>query len=150
MKTLFRLLPGLMSVAPIIAADISSNGTWYEMISAADLVAGAGSNLRAPIDSAGGTTVLSVAAAGAWQVKARCDSGAMPAGTTIWVRRVSNGTGSGTISGGEAFVQLSATDSDFFSGSDTRSSISIQFRITGLNCSAAPGSYSSPITFSVQ
>ena len=144
MKTQF--LFALLFAGSSFAADLTSSGSWFKLLSASDLTAGAGSGLPTNLESVSGVTVLNLSAVGPWEVKARKGNG-LPNGVTLWVRRTSAGTGSGTVEGGEAFVELGSSDSSIFSGSGDRSNISIQYKVTGLSVAVAPGSYTSPIIF---
>jgi hypothetical protein len=152
MKTSLRhLFFALACAVAASAADLTSTGDWTENVNASYLVSGAGSDLPAAIQSISGTTVLSIAnAPGSWRVKARRSPGNWDGNLGVWVKRSSDGSGSGTIAGGEVFVELGATDVEIFSGSGARSSISLQFRLTGLTCGASPDTYTSSIIFTVQ
>jgi hypothetical protein len=152
MKTSLRnLLLVLSCVGVASAADLSSTGDWTENVNASHLTAGAGSNLPAAFQSVSGTTVLSIAnAPGNWRVKARRGSGNWNGNLILWVKRTSDGSGSGTISGGDTFVELGATDAEIFSGTEARGNISLQYKLTGLTSGVAPDAYTSSIIFTIQ
>jgi hypothetical protein len=152
MKTSLRnLVLALTCAGAASAADLTSTGDWIESVNASNLVSGAGSGFPGAFQSVSGTTVLSVGnAPGNWRVKARRSPGNWNGNLTIWVKRTSDGSGSGTIAGGEAFVEVGATDVEIFSGTEARSNISLQFKLTGLTCDASPDTYTSSIIFTVQ
>jgi hypothetical protein len=140
----------LAFTAAVSAADLTVTGDWFKSVTAADLIAGAGSDLPNSQESSVGATVLSInLAPGAWRVKAR-RNGLWPANMTLWVRRTSDGNGVGSISGGAAYVEVGGAEVELFSGSEDRSNISLQFRVTGLNRTVSPGDYPSSVTFIVQ
>lgn len=131
------------------AADIVTTGNWVETISSADLVAGAGSGIVNP-ESTSGVTTLSVSSTlVTWRVKARLSGGNWNGNVSIWIKRTSGGSGLGTISGGTGYVQLTGTDQELFSGTLDRSSISLQMKVAGLTPAVTPGTYQSPIIFTV-
>jgi hypothetical protein len=151
MKTFLRnLCLALAGTSMAAGADLTSSGDWLESVNASNLIAGAGSDLQ-PLQSMAGVTILNVGnAPGNWRVKARRSAGQWNGNITVWVRRTSDGSGSGTIGGGTTFVELGATDVDLFSGTLNRGNISLQFKVTGLNRTVPPDTYTSSIIFSVQ
>ena len=148
MKTLAALVPALLAVSTL-TAEISGSGDWNTVVNAADLTGGAGSDLRSEIVSASGATILNINTAGNWSVSARRSADNWPPGAILWVRRSSNGTGAGTIGGGDAYVPVGDSETELFSGSDARSSIAIQFKLTGVSTKITPGTYASLLTFLV-
>lgn len=122
-------------------ADITSLGDWVENITGASLVAGAGSDVKAP-ESVAGVTVLAISnTSGPWRLKARRSSGTWDSQLAIWVKRSTDGAG--------AYVQLGTGDVEISTGTDD-GSVSLQFKLTGLTRSVAPGNYASAILFTVQ
>lgn len=132
------------------AADLSAIGSWTETVTAADLTGGAGSDLR-PFESVSGTVSLTITnATGTWQLRARRSGTQWDGHLALWVKRSSSGNGSGDISGGDAYIELTGTDTEIFSGSDNRSGVSLQFKLTGLTTGVSPSTYLSSITFTVR
>lgn len=137
--------------AVLRGADLTSQGDWVLSVNASHLVTGAGSNFPAQFESLAGVTTLTITnAPGNWSLKARCVGGHGHGGVAIHVKRTSAGTGSGTINGGTAYVELGANDAELFTGSEARSGISLQFRLTGLSPDVPPAAYFSSIVFTVQ
>ncbi|MEN3370008.1 MAG: hypothetical protein V7609_2151 [Verrucomicrobiota bacterium] len=133
------------------AADLSSIGSWSESLTAANLVSGAGSDLQNQIESVSGVTALTISnAPGPWSVRARLSSSQWNSNFTLFVRRSSAGSGSGTISGAEGYIEITGSDSEIFSGSENRGSISLQFKLTGLAGNISVATYLSSIIFTVQ
>jgi hypothetical protein len=144
------LLIVLVMMCTAYASDLTMMGGWTENVTAANLVSGAGSDL-APLESVSGNVIVNVAnTAGTWHLKARLGAGQWNNNFTIWVKRSSDGSGSGTIAGGAGYVQLTATDAEIFTGLNDRSNISLQFKLTGLTKTTLPNTYNSPIIFTVQ
>lgn len=133
------------------SADLTSIGDWSENVTAANLVSGAGSDLQSQIESISGVTTLTISnAPGAWTLRARRSSSQWNNNLAVYAKRTSAGSGSGTISGGNAYVELTGNDSEIFSGTENRGSIAIQFKLTGLSRSVSPATYISSIIFTVQ
>ena len=152
MKTLFRNALALLALAPASpAADLISSGDWTETINASKLVSGAGSNLQSQLQSLSGVTTLTISnVSGAWTLRARRSGGSWPSDVTLLVKRTSAGSGSGSVAGGDAFVELTGSDVEIFSGSDARSNVSLQFKLTGLSVGISPATYLSSVIFTVQ
>lgn len=152
MKTLFRNTMALLALTCAGgAADLISTGDWTGAASAAQLVSRAGSNLAPQVQSLSGITTLSVSnAPGPWKIRARRGGGAWPANVTLLVKRTSAGAGSGTVSGGDSFVEVTGSEVELFSGLGRRSNIALQFKLTGLSVGLSPATYLSSIIFSVQ
>lgn len=137
--------------AACYSADLTSVGSWVETITAANLVAGAGSNIQSQIESIPGVSSLTVSnSPGTWTVRARLSGSQSYESVSVYVKRCSSGSGGGSISGGTAYVQLSGSDTEIFSGSEPRSSITLQFKLTGLTRNIPPATYLSSIIFTVQ
>lgn len=141
---LLLALPGLAQ-----GADLTSIGDWVESITAANLVSGAGSDVQSQFESVSGVTSLTISnAPGAWTLRVRGSGG--HGDVTVLVKRTSGGSGSGSISGGTAYQELTGSDAELFSGTDARSGIPLQFKLTGLSRNVAPATYLSSIIFTVQ
>jgi len=151
-----RLFGALLLVACTLstarAADISVVGNWYEVVDSNDLTADAGSDLRSPIESGGAlaTVDISTTGGGSWVVKVSKSNLNWPAGVSIAVRRTSDGTGAGTISGGTGYLTVTETEQTLFSGSDDRNGIQLQLRTESLSIGDAPGSYGATLTYRVE
>lgn len=137
--------------APLLAADISVVGNWSEIVDNSYLIAGAGSNLRSPIESS--TSVASINISNtdgsSWTVKVKKADLLWPTGTSLAIKRSSDGSGSGSISGGTTYIGITDTEQLIFSGAGDRSDIRIQLKLTGLSVDNPPDNYSTSITYSL-
>lgn len=141
----------LLLRAAIYAADLTSMGDWTETLTASNLQAGAGSDLPNQLESIAGVTMLTITnAPGAWKIRARRSSSQWNDSFALFVKRTSAGSGNGSISGAEAYVEITGNDAEIFAGSESRSSISLQFKLTGLASNVAAETYLSSIIFTVQ
>jgi len=151
-RRVIRGLSLLLSLAiAALGADVSSVGDWTETIDANDLIAGAGSNVASQYESVSGMTTLDIAntAGGSWRILARRSDGTWHGSLVLFVRRTSDGSGSGSVLGGASYVQLSTLDTEIFSGTADRSSIAVQFKLTGMSKDISPNTYSSGIIFTI-
>jgi len=146
------LISVLLACTSAWAADITVSGEWIRTVTASDLTAGAGSDLVSEQTSSAGTVTLALTATGggAWRIKVRHAPSPWNGNLTLWVRRTSDGTGAGSLSGGSGYVQLTALDTDFFSGAGDRSNISLQYKLSGLSKTVSPDTYQSAVVFTIE
>ena len=153
MKTLLRQIITSLTLLPLAvhAVDLTSTGDWSDSANASNLVSGAGTDLPDNAESISGVTILSVSnTSGSWRVTARRSSSTWDSHLALYVKRTSAGSGSGSISGGDSYVEITGSDSDVFTGSAARSGISVQYKLTGLAHHIPPATYLSSLTFTVQ
>jgi hypothetical protein len=134
-------------------AGITAIGGWLQMLNTSFLLAGAGSNLQSSVVSIAGSTVIDLSGAGgSWTVRARLSPGLWDSNVTLQVRRASDGIGLGSSSivGGESFIDVTTTDTLFFTGKGNRTGVALQYRLTGLSCQVPPGTYTAPVIFTVE
>lgn len=133
------------------AADIAAAGEWSQTIDASDLVAGPGSELQSTYESPIGILSLAISnsAGVGWQVNVRRQDGNWPPEFTLEIRRTSAGTGSGSVSGGDAYLVAGTTDTAFFAGSGDVSGIEVQLRLSGVSLSVAPDTYTTTLVYTV-
>lgn len=133
-------------------ADLAVSGNWSPTVSNADLLFGAGSDLRTPIESGTAEATLDITntLGGNWSVVAKKSDTVWPSGVSIAVKRTNDGSGSGSIAGGTTYLTLSATDQTLFSGSGDRSGIWIQLKTDGLSVGHGAGTYSLNVIYTIQ
>jgi hypothetical protein len=134
------------------ATDIAAQNSWSFTIDRSRLAAGAGSNLASPIDST--STLLTIditnTSGAAWAVKAHRSDLTWASGTGLSVRRTSDGSGTGTINGGGAYVGLGSADQTLFSGTGDRTGVRIVLRLDGASIATAPGNYAASVVYTLQ
>jgi hypothetical protein len=149
-KSIFLLIALLMPTPPAEAqkVKISASGGWNFTIGVSDLASGPGSDI-ADKDSAASATLLTVRAKNSnWVVNVSRSDTSWNGNLTLSVRRNSDGAGSGIVSGGTSFIPVGATNSLFFSGSESRSNIGIQYRQRS-SVRVPPGSYSTTVIYTI-
>jgi len=152
MKILSGILAVILALAPVVSgADLILSGAWTERLTALRLAPVAGSKLQGHIESFSGATVLSISnAPGHWTLRAHLSGAESQNGVAIYIKRTSNGGGSGAISGGESYVQLTTAETELFRGEGSRRNISLQFKLAGFSAHVLPATYLSSITYTVQ
>jgi hypothetical protein len=134
------------------ALDIAAQNAWSFSLGRGALAAGAGSNIAQPVDSGSMLLTIDVTNSGgaAWVVKARRSDLQWASGAGLSVRRVSDGSGTGSITGGNAYVGVNGSDQTVFSGSGDRTGIRVQLRLDGASIAIAPGNYGTTVVYTVQ
>jgi hypothetical protein len=134
------------------ASDISAAGVWAPSLTAGDLAAGAGSDLRSQIESAAGQVALTInnTAGASWTVTVRNDGVLWPTGVHISVRVASTGSGAGSVSGSGAYLVLGGAAQVLLSGTGERTGVQLQFKLDGVSVRNGFGQYSTNIIYSLQ
>lgn len=132
------------------AIRITVNGTWIEIIDANDLDGPPGSDLRPFIESSPAQVLISILNTHRlWEVNISREDFLWPKEFQLYVRRTGDGRGPGTIQGGLAYLKILEVDQLFFSGSNQRLGIPLQFRLEGLSVDIPPGNYVTNIIYTV-
>lgn len=139
----------LLANFPALAGDITATGGWTDTVDSADLQSGAGSDLTASYESAADATGLDITAAADFRVDIRRNVGTWDAGLTLYARRTSAGSGSGAVSGGTTYQELTTTDLEFFTGDQNRTGVEVQYQIGGMSVDISPDTYQTTVSFTI-
>jgi hypothetical protein len=135
------------------AIDITATGSWNRTIDTSDLASGAGSDLIGIYESTVNATVLTVLNTTGntdnWRIDVRRSDSTWHGDFILYIQRTSDGTGGGSISGGLSYIAIGTTDSQFFSGAGDRSSVNLQYKLTGMSISIPPNTYSTTVVFTI-
>jgi hypothetical protein len=135
------------------AIDITATGSWNKTIDTSDLASGAGSDLVGIYESTVNATVLTVLNTTGntdnWRIDVRRSDSTWHGDFILYIQRTSDGTGGGSISGGLSYITIGTTDSQFFSGAGDRSSVNLQYKLTGMSVSIPPNTYSTTVVFTI-
>lgn len=132
------------------ASSIAVVGAWTVTINSSNLIAGAGSNLVSSQESPADTSQVSITNVPAnWRIDVRRQDSVWNAALSLQVRRSSNGTGSGSISGGTSYVTLTTSDQTLCTGSLNRSGIGMQYQVAGLSLALPPNTYQTDALFTL-
>lgn len=131
--------------------DITVTGSWILTIDASDLQAGAGSDLIDTYESASDQIDVYVHAIGArtWRVNVRKSDANWHSNFQLSVRRTSDGTGAGSISGGTSYQVVTDTDQIFFDGNKDRQDIKVQLKLTGVSVQVPTDTYTITVYYTV-
>jgi len=131
------------------AVNITITGSWSETIDASDLQAGAGSDLIDTYESASNTVAIDIIAPTNWRVDVKKSDTNWHANSQLYVRRTSDGSGSGSISGGTSYQEITDTDQSFFNGTIDRSNITGQLKLTGVSVQIPVDTYTTTVYYTV-
>jgi hypothetical protein len=137
----------------VAAISITVTGDWAETIDENDLIGGAGSELVSDYESASDQVTITISGtidpSDAWRVDVRKININWDSNLHFYVRRTSDGTGPGGISGGTSYQEVTDAYLSFFSGSGDRSDIHIQLELSGVSVQIPPDNYSITVYYTV-
>lgn len=148
----WRVLWVSLLLAPIAPAtpSIMSTGGWSLTIDEGDLGGSAGSDFIDTHTSEANIAQLDISGtSGAWTVTVQRDPVRWPAEVRLWVRRTSDGTPSGSISGGDTFQEITSEPLPLFQGQGDVSGIALQYRVTGVSVTIGAGLFDAPISYTL-
>jgi hypothetical protein len=160
-KVKIGIFLSLSAIAPFLAfsgvssaaISISAIGTWSETVSDADLAGGPGSDLVGTYESAADQVSMDISGAtddsDTWRVDLKKTDTAWHSNLHLYLKRTSGGSGSGSVSGGQSYLEATDTYAEFFNGSGSRAGINIQLRITGVAVGIPADAYSTTIYYTV-
>jgi len=150
---LFLVILGIIAAGSGLyaAVGIKLNGVWSETIDASDLQAGAGSDLIDTHESLSDQISIEIIGATGknWRVDVKKNDTNWHSAFELSVRRTSDGTGSGTISGGTSYQEVTDTDKTFFDGSGSRQDIFEQLKLSGVSVQVPWDTYITTIYYTV-
>jgi hypothetical protein len=133
------------------AVSISLSGSWFELVDETDLAGPAGSDLISIYESAADQVQIQILTdiGEDWRVDVRRVDTDWHGDLDLFVRRTSEGSGPGSISGGDSYQELSTSYQEFFSGTDDRSGVNIQIKLEGVSASTGSGNYLTTIYYTI-
>jgi hypothetical protein len=144
----------LLEAGPAVAIiSITVSGNWTQSIDKNNLTGGAGTNLTSTYTSTQNINLINITGTtdkrDNWQVNIKRIDTTWNSNLLVFAQRTSDGTGKGSISGGKAYIQVTQSDTTFFSGAGDRSTINIQLQLTGASLIVSPNQYSTIIQYTV-
>ena len=135
------------------ALDISVSGSWSLTINANDLIYGAGSKLRSDYESVSDAVSINISGATSdgdrWQVDVSKSDTHWSSSFILYIKRTSDGVGSGSVSGGTSYQGITEGNQSFFSGSGNRNGITAQLKLSGMSLQIPPDTYTTTIYYTV-
>jgi len=132
------------------SATITVTGGWNDTINSSDLIGGAGTDLAGTCPSPSNASYITVTTGSSgerWRVDVRRIDSTWSSQCSLWVRRTSDGSGSGAITGGTAYQEVTITNQEFFSGQDSRSDITCEYKLEGMSIGIRPACYSTSVLY---
>lgn len=152
-RVLFLAISLLLALTRVEAIDISAAGGWTETIDENDLQSGAGSNLIATYESVTNASTAGISNCTGdsdnWRVDVKRSDSGWQGDFVLYAKRTSDGTGTGSISGGLSYIEITTADVEFFSGAGNRDNIDLQYRLTGMSVNASPNTYNTTIMLTI-
>ncbi len=130
---------------------LNATGSLTREIGAADLVSGAGTDLNSTYESSTSVVTLDLSntLGSSWKVQVMYSETTWDPALSVSVRRTTDGTGSGTITGGDSYQAITGTYTDLFTGSDDRTGIQLQVKLSGMSVSLGVETFVSDISFKI-
>ena len=139
--------------APPLQLRISqANQSWDVAVGPADILGGDGGDFADEFESASDEKQLDVKNPVAnWRIDVSRSSASWHTNIHLYIRRTSDGTGTGTISIGTTYQEITTTNTSFFDGTGQRDNVDLQFKVGGAFAAAGvpAGSYVTTITYTV-
>jgi hypothetical protein len=130
------------------AISISANGSWTETIGAPPPAAG--DDLPNTCESASNVISINITATSSnWGLTVKKIDSKWHSNLHLWVKRTSDGSGTGSISGGSSYIEATDTDNAFFNGNGDRNNVNIQLKLTGVSIHVPPDTYTTTVYYTV-
>ena len=144
----------LLAAGPAVAViNITITGSWTQTIDKNNLTGGVGTDLTNTYTSAQNANLITITGAknrnDRWQINIRRIDAAWNGSLQIFAMRTSSGTGQGSVSGGQAYIQVTQNNTTFFTGAGDLSGIRVQLQLTGASLQISPNQYSTTIQYTV-
>jgi hypothetical protein len=160
MRRAFKSLLLILSVWVLMAdprvsavISITATGSWYEVIDENDLESGPGSDLKSTYESAVDEVVIDITGTVGdldnWRVDVKRVDSNWHSQFHLYDKRTSEGSGTGSISGGTAYQEIGEADQSFFTGSGDRTNIAVQLKLGGMSIQVSPDVYSTDVYYTV-
>ena len=134
----------------LIPQDITITGSWSLVIDASDLQSGPGSDLEPQYASADDQIIVDIIHTNRrWSVTVHGVVNHWHNDLSVYLRRRSDGSGPGWISGGTCWQKVSLTPQYFFQGNKRRTDIDVQCGLDGVSIQVPPDTYSGSIIYTV-
>ena len=118
-------------------------------VNSSHLATGPGSNLIATFTDTAATTldIVNTGSLGKWRIDVKRTDATWNNNLKLYVKRISDGSGGGTVSGGLSLIEITGSDSPFFTGIGDRSGLALSYELSGMSVAVAPNMYSTSVSF---
>ena len=146
---LFLIVQPLFAAPKLNLKVQVQGGKWTIKLDETDLVGGAGTDFVSPLESAADKVDIDITnPAGNWRMYIRRVDSVWNPNIRIYARRTTDGTGTGTISGGTNYQEITTSDVSFFSGTLDRTSIKVQLMVD-FSVAVGINDFTTAITYTV-
>jgi hypothetical protein len=133
--------------------SVSVVGVWSESVDETDLAGGPGSDLVGTYESSADQVSADISGTtgdlDTWRVDVKESDNTWHGNLHLYLKRTSDGTGSGSISGGGSYMEVSDTYVEFFGGGGDRTGIHLQLKIMGVSVGVPAEAYSTTVSYTV-
>ena len=147
------VLFALMVLYPneVLSQSIKITGSWDETVDSTDLQGSAGTDLISTYESISNVCDIDITGGAKknWRVDVNKTDTLWHTNLHLYVRRTSDGTGGGTITGGTAYQEITDINQTLFSGYDNLRDITIQYQLTGVSVQILPNVYTTTINYTI-
>lgn len=140
----------LLSGSAALAQNIVVTGDWYLTIDATCLLGGPGSDVSPAYSSAADQINVDISRTNRnWGIYVRRMDSIWPPDVKVGLLRTANGKGSGWISGGTSWIEVTPFDQQFFIGYKQRRNIKVQGRVTGISVRTPSDTFSTTVVYTI-
>ena len=147
----------LLMMIPLFTApklSVKVTGKWDLRFDDGDLSGGAGTDFPSVWETAATAIDIDITktdpGAAGWRLDIRRVDSTWPSSVvSLYARRTNTGSGSGTISGGLTYQEVTTTDAIFFTGTLDRSGINVQLRLENVSVRMGMDDFLSTIYYTV-
>jgi hypothetical protein len=143
-----------LSAAPPISIKVTvKQGKWTIKLDDTNLTGGAGSDFITPLESVTDKVSVDITKTqgdtAPWRLDISKTDTIWPSSVEIYARRTADGTGSGTISGGTTYQQITDIDQTLCTGTGDRTNITIQLKLENVSVVMGLDDYTTSIVYTV-
>ncbi|MCK5833798.1 hypothetical protein KAH81_09035 [bacterium] len=157
LRSLFLFISLLLLISPVqiySAIGITlTGGDWSKSLSETDIVGGPGGDFPNIHESVLDIVTIDVSGTigdtDEWAVEAKIAGSGYPEELHLYIMRTSDGGGSGSISGGGAYIELTAEFGEIFTGSGDRNDINIREKISGVSATINVAPHDIPLQYRI-
>jgi len=133
--------------------SVSVGGVWSETVDETNLAGGPGSDLAGTYESSADQISADISGTAGdldtWRVEVKKTDTTWHDDLHLYLKRTSDGIGSGSISGGGSYLEATDTYAELFSGRGDRTGIHLQLKIMGVSAGVPADAYSATISYTV-
>ena len=141
----------ILLYSEIYAQNIIVTGSWFLTIDTSYLQSGAGSDLTNPFESASAEIEIEnkILNKKYWRVDVKKMDNNWHSNFNLYIRRTTDGTGKGWISGGTNYQEITDVDQSYFNGYSNRRNIGNQLKLDNVSVQIPSDTYTTTVYYTV-